>query len=295
MSEINLTPPEAEPTLTDMLEDLSVDIVWNKEEKIWQFEGLVTDWHTETPSLGTLLADEDADKLLTSRDRDTVLRIVNEDVLPGDLELAEELWTDIFNYYGDHPYRGPSINVKLHATYDFWRAMEKGLGVELPEEPEIDPHGMIWNDTIDWEWDYYMETLIPMDHPALDTDRFVRLGRSGGHLVYDVRHGLSVPEAWDFMQLEKEAPKYVKYVAAEVVRNLAGHALFEMWERELEDWEDRESEAVAEAIRMNNFKAARRHQANLDAVKGQEFFPLYEAQDLAWEAIQEYVDEAVSE
>jgi hypothetical protein len=298
---IELTPPEPEPTLSDILEALSVKVAWNKDHRFWQFLGLVTDDNIEIldPSLGTLLDEEDADRLLSSRDRDTVLHIINTEILPGDLILAEDLSTNILDYYSSDygRHRGPSINIKLHDTYGFWRIIEKGVDWEFPDDYEIDPQYVIWSDTIDWEWDYYMSTVIPEDHPALDTDKFMRLGRSGGHLVYDIRdHALSVPEAWDFMQLEKVAPKYVRYVAAEIVRNQAGSALYDHWLEELEEWQEREFDALQEAVRTNDHEAASRHQANLDAARGQEFYDLAEAQDLMWDVIYKHLeDESVSE
>jgi hypothetical protein len=284
MSEINLIPPEPEPTVTDKLQALNIIPVWDGH---WRFPGLVTDYG-DVVRLGELMDDEEADVLVKKRDRETVNRLVNG-MDPELLEVDEDTWRDIFDYYSEGNYRGPSINVKLHDTYDYWRIVENGLGFEFPDEWEIDPEYQIWNDTIEQDWDWYMDTVIPEDHPSLDPKKFMRLGRSGGHLVYDIgEHYLNVAEAWDFMQLEKVAPKYVRSECAEVVSRQAAYALIDRWEIELDEWRDGEEEAVAEAVRTNNLKKATWHQANIDAAKGREFFDHSIAHELVWGVIWEH-------
>lgn len=289
MSSINLEPPTPEPTWSDKLEALGIEIKWNSVTRCWDFIGLTTEYDNDA-SLGYLMQDEEANQRVTGRDRETVLRLINEVIDPNYLELSESLTWDIFSYYSDGTNRGPSINIKLHDTYDFWRIVEKELDYEFPDEYEIDPHYNIWNDTIEWEWDWFIGTLIPEDYPHLDASQFMRLGRSGGHLVYDIynRH-LTVPEAWEFQQLEEAAPELVRGACAEIVHNMAAYALVDRWDAVHTEWLEGEEEAVADAVRAKDFEKAAWHQANRDAATSKEFFDMEDAREIVWPAIEKHL------
>ena len=292
MTEFDFTPPESEPTVIDMLAAVDVEPTWHKENRHWYFPGLVVGYGNYNPSLGDLMQDEEFDERLNSRDRHAVDRIVNNELHEGELELDQSNVTDLLGWYSERRsnWSGPSANIKLHSTYNYWRQLQKALDVDF-DEMWADSAYTIWGDTIDWEWEYYMDTVIPEDYPRLDTGLFKRGGRSGGHLIYNVSgRGLTVGEAYDLLKLWEKVPEYLEYVAQEIVTNQFAYGLKRLAEEVIDEWREGEQDAVAEALRTKDFEAAAWHQSNLDAEK--DWIDEECGRMIVWDVLE---DEAVSE
>jgi hypothetical protein len=189
--------------------------------------------------------------------------------------------------------RGPAINVKLHDTYQFWRLLEKIFDVDF-EEHEVDPHYMAWNDTIEHEFEWFKTEYIDghgggEEYEYLDSDKFALAGRSGGWLVYDIGgRALTLGEACELRRVWEDVPSMVTDVAREVVARQWTWGFEDLWDKAVEEWAEREEEAVAEAVRTNDFEAAKRHQENLDADIEQHRPYMFE---IVWEALYEAVSE----
>ena len=266
MTEFDLTPPKEPAPLLDRLAEWDVQLKYEKEQG-WYLTNTVNDdgWGGVYT---VALTEEDADKYLTYRDREAAANIING--LDADqIIIDQEMWEHKFGYYSNDGMGGPSWNVKLHDTWGYWQKLSKALDFEFPEEWEIDREYTIWADVIDWEWDWF-KGWIKEEWPDLDHERFVRLGRSGGHLVYNVRGGyhdeplLTLAEAEALQRLGKHIPDMVRGVAQDMVAAYASHALCEEAERQVDKWEAREEKAKAKAIRDGDFEKAAWHQENID-------------------------------
>lgn len=288
MTEFNLTPPEPEPTLTERLAALGITPTWDKTYRTWTLPGLMG--VDPYPTIGYLMDEPEADEILTSRDRETVERIIDNTLDPEAIELDDDLWRDSLGYYSDHNDRGPSINVKLHDTYDFWRILEKALDLDF-EEYVIDAEYVIWTDVVDGEMDWFTGDVLPRDYPDLDPKAFTRMGRSGGHLTYNIgSRPLTLAEADALRRLWEEIPDYVRGCAQEVVARQWAYALTDItWEKVVDEWRDGEMEAVADSVRTNDYAKAAWHQANLDAEI--EWFGEEDAFNIVWGILYESDEE----
>lgn len=285
LTEFNLEPPEPEPTNVEILESWGIKLAWYSEHRVWHIPGM--GYITEILEL----EDEDVEHL-TSRDQHAVEKKINEygEHLMSHY-LDDNVWESELGWYARHLDRikGPTINVKLHETYDTWRLMEKIFDISL-EEHEVDPEYVAWNDTIDMEMDWFKSEYIDgqssrFEH--LDGDKFVRGGRSGGWLVYDYGNtALTLGEATELRRVWEEVPDMVTTVAQEVVIRQWAWAFEDLWDGAVDDWYDRERDALIEAVRTNDFQAAKQHEENM---KGDVMRHKPDMLDLVWTELDEEV------
>lgn len=282
----NLEPPEAKPSNMDILASWDIKPRWEKEDKLWYLPGL--------GYLHEILEmDEEELQRLTSRDRHAVNKALEDygDYL-GSCYLDDNVWQSELGWYARHMdrSRGPTINVKLYETWDLWRTMESIFGVSL-EEHEVDPQYVAWNDSIEHEMDWFKSEYIDGEYPGyqhLDGDRFVRGGRSGGWLVYEINTALTLGAATELRKVWADVPSFVTECAREVVARQWAWGLEKLWDDAVDEWREREEETKSEAVRTNDIQAAARHQANLDErvhMFSPDFF------DLAWEKLYEAVSD----
>lgn len=288
----DLTPPEETERPIDRLRKWGIAPVYMKEEKLWVLPG-VEMWGDDV-SIGYLMddqGDDETDKRLTSRDLEAVEHIINNILDVPNFEIGQEIWRERLDRYADYANGGPSVNVKLHDTYEFWQVMEKATGISI-EEHEVDPEGWIWNDAIDHEMDWFTGTVLD-NYPALDTTKFMRMGRSGGHLVYDIGNSdssrcLTFAECEDLLRLWEEVPTLLRDIAMDIVGRLWSHVFNDSWEKQVDKWRKREQKAVAKCIRKGLFERAAWHQANLDAEAAITHWDYTDSFEFVWEILWNY-------
>jgi hypothetical protein len=283
MTEFDFTPPEPEPTNIQILESWDIKPTWDKENRLWHLPGI--GYLHEV-----LEMDEEELSLLTSRDLHAVEKAINSYEWLMGAYLDNDVWESELGYYSRHMdrSRGPTINVKLHETYDIWRLLEKLFDVDL-EEYEVDPEYVAWNDTIDNEMDWFKSEYIDghggFEH--LSSDKFVRGGRQGGWLVYDFGGtALTLGEACELRRVWADVPSMVTGVAQDVVARQWAWGFEKLWEDAVDEWRDREGNALVEAVDRGDLKAAQWHRENM-----KQTIDMPDMFDLVWETLYEAVSE----
>ena len=225
------------------------------------------------------------------------MKITTKD--PTDVQLGREDYRYTLGYYGRNMDRtaGPAINVKLHTMYDAARKLEKGLGIEIPDDIDWDAGGMIQNDVVSYEWEYYRDYIEEL-YPVLDIDLFTFGGRSGGWFIYDVHKRDAVswtgPEAWIDLEeaeaLEKlweRIPEWVEGVAMKVAVEYARITLEIAARKTMDSYQEQYRQALEDSIRQGRFDLARFNLDQLDWIAKEREYYEYDwameaAEDVAW-------------
>lgn len=268
MTEFDLEPPAPEPTNIEILESWGIKPTWDKENRLWHLPGL--GYLHEIIEM-----DEEDTLILTSRDRHAVEKALEDygEYLMGHY-LDQDIWEPVLGWYARHMDRtkGPAINVRLYDTYEAWRLLEKVFDVDL-EEHDVDPEYVAYQDTVDHEMDWFRSEYIDGQFAEiyhLDSKKFQLAGRSGGWLVYDIHSGnydsgaLTLGEATELRdKVWPDVPGMVRNVAHDIVVKQWSWAFEDMWTDAVDDWRDREQQAVLDAVERGDLKAAQWHRSNV--------------------------------
>ena len=206
------------------------------------------------------------------------MKITTKD--PTEVELGREDYRSTLGYYARNMDRtaGPAINVKLHDMYDAVRKLEKGLGITIPDDLDWDAGGMIQNDVVQWEWEYYKDYIVEL-YPVLDIDLFTFGGRSGGWFVYDVHK--REPTSWtgpgNYIDLEEakaleglwaRIPEWVEGVAMKVAIEYARITLDKIVPGVIEGYWDHYMDEMKVAATLGNLDVVRFNLEQLECLEG---------------------------
>lgn len=224
------------------------------------------------------------------------MKITTKD--PTEVQLGRDDYGPTLGYYSRNMDRtaGPAINVKLHAIYDAVRKLEKGLGIDIPDDLEWTYGGMIQSNEVEHEWEYYKDWIEEL-YPVLDMDLFEFGGRQGGWFVYDIhkREATSFTGPEQYIDLEeaealealwKRIPEWVENVAMKVAVQYARITLENLVPEVLEPYQADYMDAMKVVATLGKLEEVRFNLEQLECLRDLEtdigFWAMEVAEEVAW-------------